>query len=140
VIYATTKPNTSRDGGKVTGLEKIRDVAFLRLLLSDVKGAVLSRNVYWITQSVDALNWDNSTWYHTPVTKFANFSPLGNMQTATLNLRLPNKTCRGGKSTVEVINTSPVPAFFIRLNLVDKEWTGSEPCCLARQLCNLVTW
>lgn len=126
-ISVTTKPNTSRNGGKVSGLDKIKDVAFLRLILSDDKNNVLSRNVYWITQSVDALNWDNSTWYHTPVTKFADFSPLGNMQTATLNLRLPDRSCRGGKSTIEVVNTSPVPAFFIRLNLVDKSGKDLNP-------------
>ncbi|KAF7557326.1 hypothetical protein G7Z17_g858 [Cylindrodendrum hubeiense] len=120
-ISVTTKPNTSANIWKVSGLEKIRDVAFLRLVLSDDNDAILSRNVYWIAKSIDKLDWDNSTWYHTPVTDWSDFSALAEMRTAKVTLKLFAKpNCGNGENTIELANMSPVPAFFIRLSLVDK--------------------
>ncbi|KAF7560393.1 hypothetical protein G7046_g3755 [Stylonectria norvegica] len=126
-ISTTTKPNTSANIGKVSGLKKIKDVAFLRLLLTDDSDAVLSRNVYWVTKSVDVLDWQNSTWYHTPVTKWADFSALSEMKTAKVSISLIHNACSATEATIELVNTSKVPAFFIRLNLVDSQGEDINP-------------
>ncbi|POR39758.1 Exo-beta-D-glucosaminidase [Tolypocladium paradoxum] len=124
-LAVTTEANTAASAGKVAGLGKIRNVAFLRLVLSD-KGATLSRNVYWLAKAVDALDWKNSTWYHTPVTTFADFSALGDMETATVSLK-PAATSASGGQALELENRSPVPAFFVRLNLVDEHGEDVNP-------------
>jgi exo-1,4-beta-D-glucosaminidase len=124
-ISTNTVPNQSGKATKVSGLNKIKDVGLLRLVLSDDKGRVLSRNVYWLTPSVDALNWPDSTWYHTPVTKFSDFSALSSMKTAQLSV----KSSGAGRNAHSLVleNKSDVPAFFIRLNLVDRAGEDVNP-------------
>ncbi|PNY27837.1 Exo-beta-D-glucosaminidase [Tolypocladium capitatum] len=127
-LTVTTKANTAANAGKVSGLSRIENVAFLRLVLSDDRGATLSRNVYWLAKAVDALDWNNSTWYHTPVTKFCDFSALGDMKTATVSLKLVAATAAsGGVLELELENQSWVPAFFVRLNLVDEHGGDVNP-------------
>ena len=125
-LTVTTKANTAANAGKVSGLDKIKNVAFLRLVLSDDEGAALSRNVYWLTKAIDTLDWKNSTWYYTPVTKFSDFSGLGNMKTATVSLR-PTTAYGSSGMTLELENHSAVPAFFVRLNLVDEHGEDVAP-------------
>jgi len=116
---ASTAPNTSKSVATVSGLS-VKDVAFLRLTLLDDKGASLSRNVYWLASSIDTLNWGGSNWYYTPVSKYANFQALNKLQTATVSATT-------GNGTVVLENKSSVPAFFISLNLVDKDGADIVP-------------
>lgn len=122
-ISDSTEPNTSRKIGKVNGLDKVKDVVFVRLTLSK-NNKVVSRNVYWVGGGVDALNWDKSTWYHTPVTKYADYTSLSKLSAASVKVTVGASTCQSktegvkGK-TVTLENTSGVPAFFVSLNLVD---------------------
>ncbi|EME82028.1 glycoside hydrolase family 2 protein [Pseudocercospora fijiensis CIRAD86] len=117
-----TTPNTSKSIGKVSGIEKIQDVAFLRLTLEDSGSKSLSRNVYWLTSGLDELDWDASTWYYTPVNKYVDYSALWKMPTASL-VTYANAVNGSGTSenayTVTLRNRSRFPAFFIRLTLVD---------------------
>jgi exo-1,4-beta-D-glucosaminidase len=123
-ITTTTVPNKSGKAATVCGVDKIKDVGLLRLVLSDDKGRVLSRNVYWLTKSVDVLDWPHSTWYHTPVTKFPDFGALSKMKTAQLSV----KTSKNGQAhSVVLENQSNVPAFFVRLNLVDRAGEDVNP-------------
>lgn len=117
-INATATPNSSHKlplGTQVPDLlEKIQDVAFLRVLLKDGEGTggkVLSRNVYWLSAREDVLDWDASTWYHTPVTSFANFTALNGMDKAEVDVSGKG----GGKVGLE--NKGSVPAVFLRLGL-----------------------
>ena len=61
-VLTSTAPNTSKSIATVPGVDKIKDVAFLRLMLRDGE-ETLSRNVYWLSATLDELNWDKSTWY-----------------------------------------------------------------------------
>lgn len=123
-ITVNTVPNKSGKAAKVSGVDKIKDVALLRLVLSDDKGQVLSRNVYWLTKTIDSLDWPNATWYHTPVTKFVDFSALSKMKAADLSVKSSQS---GGAHALVLENKSDVPAFFIRLNLVDKAGEDVNP-------------
>ncbi|KXT00361.1 hypothetical protein AC578_5856 [Pseudocercospora eumusae] len=124
-IRTQTTPNTSKSIGKVSGVDKIKDVAFLRLILQTSGSKTLSRNVYWLTSDIDGLDWDDSTWYYTPVTKYVDYTALWKMQTASL-VTYANPT---GKSvyTVTLQNRSGFPAFFIRLNLVAQDGQDVVP-------------
>ena len=115
------EPNLSRRLGHLTALDNITDVALLRLTLSSPNHeSLLSRNVYWVAPHSDVLDWENSTWYHTPVTSFSDFSALEKMDNATI-------VVRGKGTSVQIENTSDVPAVFIRLNLVNEDGDDVVP-------------
>lgn len=120
-INTKTQPNSSKKLGKVPGISKIQDVGFLRLTLSDAKtGKQLSRTVHWLAPTVDVLAWDNSTWYHTPVSQYVDFTSLSSLAPADVKVEVHSR--RKGPdvgSRVVLKNKSDVPAFFIKLAAVD---------------------
>ncbi|OAA35870.1 Glycoside hydrolase [Beauveria brongniartii RCEF 3172] len=133
----STEPNTSRKIGTVEGLDRVDDVVFLRLRLyrdnnknntnNNINKVVVSRNVYWLGPGgvVDVLDWKNSTWYHTPVTKYVDYTSLRKLETASVDVKVGSRTCRSRTTEgvrgrrVTLQNKSSVPAFFVSLNLVD---------------------
>lgn len=127
-----TKPNTAARARRVSKMNKIGTVGLLRLTLSNNQGTVLSRNVYWISKSVDTLDWKNSTWFHTPVSEFADLTALSSMKPATVSLSSACSSSGAGdpaqrSQLLELENLSPTPAFFVRLNLVDEVGADVNP-------------
>jgi exo-1,4-beta-D-glucosaminidase len=117
-VGAQTPPNQSRRVLSLAGtLGGQREVVFLRLVLSDGEGAVLSRNVYWVARDTDVLDWDNSNWFYTPVSKYANYTALGRLPAANVSVEAVKVGADGVAVTLE--NKSGTPAFFINLELVD---------------------
>lgn len=112
-----TEPNTSKEVMSVPGLSKIKDVGFLRLILIDSNDNVRSRNVYWLATSIDQLHWKKSTWFYTPVSDWANYTAINNMKEATVTATVISSSSTS--LTVSLENSADIPAFFIRLNLVD---------------------
>jgi exo-1,4-beta-D-glucosaminidase len=116
-----TVPNVSKSILDISdALGEITGVVFLRLILSSEEG-VLSRNVYWLADTIDTLEWDDSTWYYTPVTEYADLTALNDLQVAELSVSVPSSFQTGGTRVVTLENLSNVPAFFVRLHLVDGE-------------------
>lgn len=124
MVNATAEPNTSKEVAQVPGISKIKDVAFLRVLLQDEKGETLSRNVYWLTPNNDEMDWDTSTWFYTPVTDFVDYTALQHMKPASVKTTSKRS---GAGYAVTLENKSNVPAFFIRLNLVDGKGEDITP-------------
>lgn len=123
-VNTTTKPNHSKEIVNLTAYDKINDVAFLRLVLSDKEENVLSRNVYWLTPQNDVLQWDNSTWYYTPITTYSDYTALQNLSTANVETTVTPSTDSSDSTTtlqVQLGNKSKTPAFFIRLVLIDSK-------------------
>lgn len=121
-----TETNAAKKIGAVDGLTEANGVVFLRLVLRDGED-VLSRNVYWIAPTIDALDWDNSTWYHTPVTEYADYTSLFELDPASVAITASPAKCRKGAYTLTLESESTVPAFFIRLNLVDGSGNDVNP-------------
>ncbi|KAI0447471.1 family 2 glycoside hydrolase [Xylaria telfairii] len=127
-LYTTTKtvetePNTSRNVLDISAsLKSVSDVVFLRITLEDGKKTTLSRNVYWLAKELDVMNWEDSDWFFTPVTKYADYTALNKLQSAKVSVSIQaSKASKSkGDSTVILENKSSVPAFFVSLNLVDK--------------------
>lgn len=115
---ATTTPSSSKQIQPVSGIDEIEDIAFLRLILRDGKKN-LSRNVYWLSSKPDVLNWDESNWYYTPVTDYADFSKLESLPTATVKATVKHVKSSNGWTSAEVQleNKSKVPAVFLRVNV-----------------------
>ncbi|KAK3898975.1 Exo-beta-D-glucosaminidase, partial [Staphylotrichum tortipilum] len=124
--HTTTAPNTSKNilslGGAFGNAE---GVVFIRLVLSGADGKVLSRNVYWVAKDPDVLDWENSTWYHTPVTKYADYTALNRLSPAHVEVDVVKS--RHDEVAVTLENKSAVPAFFVSLNLVDGEGKDVQP-------------
>lgn len=122
-VKAETTPSSSKEVRLVKGIDKIKDVGFLRLVLRDVKGKRdLSRNVYWLSPKPDVLDWPESTWISTPVTEYADFTRLGSLPPANVKVTMksPEKAQSGNEWTsleVRLENQSKVPALFIHLDM-----------------------
>lgn len=111
-------PNSSSKVASVGDIIKsINDVGLLRLRLADEHNVAISRNVYWLPKQVDVMDWDNSTWYNTPVVKYANMTALFAMANVTIDVSVTTKN-GSSAATVALENKSNVPAVFIRLGLV----------------------
>lgn len=129
-VKTTTVPNSSKELQKVTGIDKIKDIAFLRLVLRDTKAKRdISRNVYWLSPKNDVLNWDESTWYTTPVTDYADYKKLENLPYANVKaaVQAVNAKTKDGwtYADVQLENKSKVPAVFLRLNAINSS-NGAE--------------
>ncbi|MFD4870486.1 sugar-binding domain-containing protein [Streptomyces sp. NPDC058412] len=55
-----------------------------RLLLTDGAGREVSRNVYWLSTRADVVDYDNSDWYSTPTTSYADLRGLSSMPQAAV--------------------------------------------------------
>jgi exo-1,4-beta-D-glucosaminidase len=98
---------------------------FVRLWLSDEKGALLSRNFYWLSTKKDELDWKNTKWYYTPTTAHADLTALAALPPTTLEVIVARALGDTSASVVTVRNTGPALAFQVRLKMVDTA-TGEE--------------
>ncbi|KAJ6022392.1 uncharacterized protein N7446_012745 [Penicillium canescens] len=123
-VNITTTPHSAKPVSSVDAINTIQDVAFLRLILCDPKSdLVISRNVYWVSQTTDVLDWSKSNFFTTPVTTFANYTKLQSLPTANIKVllrpqRSTSSTYGLTQAEVQLENESGVPAFFIRLNAI----------------------
>jgi exo-1,4-beta-D-glucosaminidase len=101
----------------------------------DEQQRVVSRNVYWLASGTDALNWAKSEWFYTPVSKYADFKALSKLEAANVTATVTKGGTAGAgagggssvSATVLLENQSTVPAFFVRLNLVNKDGGDVTP-------------
>lgn len=123
-ITVDAVPNSSKHVLDVPGIKKIHDVGFLRLMLEDPgTGKTLSRNVYWLSTHEDVLDWAESTWYTTPVARYADYRALSQLSSASVRGTMhpqPAGVLGQTRLTVELENQARVPAFFLRLAVLDK--------------------
>ncbi|OGM46447.1 glycosyl hydrolase [Aspergillus bombycis] len=123
-VAAYTTPTASKTVTAVPDIKKIKGVGFLRLTLQDAeKGTTLSRNVYWLPPNTESLDWDNSNFYTTPVTKYTNLTALNQMRTASVSVSVKTTPSKQGSTLAKVTleNKSDVPAFFMHLMVTDEK-------------------
>ena len=91
---------------------------FLALTLTNGAGQVVSNNVYWLSTTQETLDFASSDWYHTPTSKFADFTALAALGPAQLTLSAA-ATQHGPEATATITlqNKSSVVAFFVQLKL-----------------------
>jgi exo-1,4-beta-D-glucosaminidase len=126
-LTPTTEPNTSKNIASLAEtFGSVTEPVFLRLVLRDAGGCgkALSRNVYWVAKENDVLEWQNSTWYYTPVSKYSDYKALNDLAPARVKVHADRK-----RDDVKVVleNKSKVPAFFVSLNLVDRNGNDVLP-------------
>jgi exo-1,4-beta-D-glucosaminidase len=59
---------------------------FLELTLEDREGRRISRNFYWLSTKPDVSDWENSTWYYTPIKSYADLKGLQSLPPAQVSV------------------------------------------------------
>jgi exo-1,4-beta-D-glucosaminidase len=99
----------------VPEIEGLSTTWFLHLLLRDAAGRTVSENFYWLSTAPETLEWEKSTYYHTPTKTFADYTALASLPAVELKV---TSTSRTGATTVTVTNPGKALAFGVRLKLV----------------------
>jgi exo-1,4-beta-D-glucosaminidase len=79
--------NGARQLSMLPALDGLSRTYFIELELASAAGKSISRNVYWLSTQTDELDWAHSNWYLTPVTRYADLTPLQSLPTATATVR-----------------------------------------------------
>lgn len=130
-LKVNTRPNHSQEIANIAqAISNVKDVGFLRLTLSsDSKNdVVLSRNVYWLASQNDVLKWNESNWFYTPISTYADYSSLQNLPGANVVTAVKRGSSTQSTTTLQVHlenQSTDVPAFFIRLVLIDSKTDDS---------------
>ncbi|MFB9841316.1 glycoside hydrolase family 2 protein [Mucilaginibacter ginsenosidivorans] len=101
---------------KLPAADGFSDTYFLRLQLTDDKGAVRSINWYWLSKKGDVLNWKKSKWYTTPETSYTDYTSLQSL--GKTGLKVSYYTDKKADSTyhaVTITNTGKTVAFQVHL-------------------------
>jgi len=91
---------------------------FVSLVLEDASGHPVSTNFYWLSTRPETLDWDKSTWYHTPTKTFADYTALNSLP--LVDLKSASRTEERGTdrvTTVTVANPGKSVAFAVHLRL-----------------------
>ncbi len=109
----------------LTGLSR---VYFIELELTSADGKPISRNVYWLSTQTDELDWAHSNWYLTPVTRYADLTPLQSLPTATSEVRATMRH-EGAEDIATVTLTVPPSSKAVALfqHVSIKQSAGGEP-------------
>eukprot|EP00043_Microstomoeca_roanoka_P006856 m.66497 g.66497 ORF g.66497 m.66497 type:complete len:736 (+) comp13594_c1_seq1:301-2508(+) len=87
---------------------------FLVHLYLNQSSTTVDESTYWYSCQPDVLDWNNSTFYITYCSNYANYTALCSMPTPTIS----SKSC--GPTCVEVANDGTNIAFFVQLQVQDQ--------------------
>ena len=110
---------------------------FVDLTLRDAAGAVVSRNLYWLSARADVLDDAHADWYHTPSLQDADLTGLQAMALVDVAATAAARRDDGDDAIVSVTltNASAGLAFFVRLEaaasldgdeLVPVRWSDND--------------
>ena len=132
------KPNGTRQLTILPAMQGLSRTYFVELDLASEKGQSISRNVYWLSTQPDELDWPNSNWYLTPLTKYADLTSLQSLPSATSDVRATLRHESGG-DVVSVTLTVPASSHAVALfehlsirqtvggeNLLPILWSGND--------------
>lgn len=101
---------------KLPAAEGFSDTYFLRLQLTDDKGAVRSINWYWLSKKGDVLNWKKSKWYTTPETSYTDYTGLQSLGKTSLKVSYyTDKKADSTYHAVTITNSGKTVAFQVHL-------------------------
>ena len=120
--------NSTRELLMLPVLEALSRTYFVELELASAHGQRISRNVYWLSTQSDELDWPHSIWYLTPVTRYADLTPLQSLPAATSEVRA---TLRRERAEMVATVTLTVPpsssAVALFQHVVIRRNAGGEP-------------
>src|ERR1700733_2441842 len=98
--------NGARQLAMLPALNGLSRTYFIELELASADGKSISRNVYWLSTQTDELDWPHSNWYLTPVTRYADLTPLQSLPTVTSEVRATMRH-EGAEDIASVTLTAP---------------------------------
>ncbi len=120
--------NAARQLLTLPALAGLSRTYFIELELAAADGKPISRNVYWLSTQGDELDWAHSNWYLTPVTQYADLTPLQTLPAATSEVRATMRH-EGAELitlvTLTVPSSSRAVALFQHVSI--KRSAGGEP-------------
>jgi len=95
---------------------------FLDLRVEDGSGKLVGSNFYWLSTKPETIDWENSNWYTTPTSSYADYSALGGLPRVKLQVASHSER-RGEDEVTHVVLTNPSKtlAFFVRLKVDGKD-------------------
>ena len=112
---------TSDSTNKVLTLPEIQELSatyFLVLRLTDAGGREVGSNFYWLSTKPEKIDWQNTNWYTTPTSEFADCSALSSLP--KVKLKVVSRHSRNGdesQTQVSLENPGKSVAFFVRLKV-----------------------
>ena len=106
---------------KVLDLPQVEGLSrayFLDLRVTDAGGKLVGSNFYWLSSTIETLDWAKSNWYTTPTATYADYTSLAQMPKTKLKVATASR--RDGKmaeTRVTVENPGKTIAFFVRMKL-----------------------
>jgi len=122
------KGNSARQLAMLPALAGLSRTYFIELELASSGGKSISRNVYWLSTQPDEPDWEHSTWYLTPVTRYADLTALQSLPTATATVRATMHH-EGAEDIASVTLTVPPSSQTVALfqHVSIKRAAGGEP-------------
>jgi len=120
--------NSARRLAMLPALNGVSRTYFIELELASANGQSISRNVYWLSTQTDEPDWEHSTWYLTPVTRHADFTPLQSLPTATSEIQATMRH-EGAQDIASVTLTVPPSSQAVAMfqHVTIKRAAGGEP-------------
>ncbi|MFJ5309340.1 glycosyl hydrolase 2 galactose-binding domain-containing protein [Streptomyces sp. NPDC088350] len=132
----TQKYDRSVEGVKVSGggahstvltlpssVSGLSTTYLVRLTLTDASGKEVSRNVYWLSDKPDTLDWAHTDWYYTPTTSYADLKGLDSMAQVPVSATASTSAGANGTSTTTVTvrnsGAGKTPSLLTDVHLVD---------------------
>jgi exo-1,4-beta-D-glucosaminidase len=111
---------------ELPAIQGLSPTYFLRLTVTDSSGKIVGSNFYWLSTTVETIDWANTKWYVTPTATFADYTALSQLPKVTLKVSSRSER-KGdeGLTRVTLENPGKSLAFFIRLK-VNKGRGGEE--------------
>jgi exo-1,4-beta-D-glucosaminidase len=106
--------NGARPVAMLPVLDGLSRTYFIELTLASADGKSISRNVYWLSTQADELDWARSNWYLTPVTGYADLTPLQSLPTVTSEVRATMRH-EGAEDIATVTLTAPLSSKAVAL-------------------------
>lgn len=115
---ADVAENSSTRVFELPDIKGLSSTYFVSLTLADGGGNVVSRNFYWLSTKAETLDWEKSTWYHTPTKTFADYTALNRLPQVDLNATAQSKEQGAERVTaVTVANRGKAIAFAVHLKV-----------------------
>jgi exo-1,4-beta-D-glucosaminidase len=110
---------------EIPALEGLTTTYFLKLSLEDPNGSPVSSNFYWLSTKEDVLDWNKSTWYHTPTTSAADFTALQSLPQVQLSV-LGRVERKGGNETARITIQNPGRTLALSIRMQIKRGRNGE--------------
>lgn len=99
---------------------------FVKASLCDASGRIISDNFYWLSSQEDVLDKSKTTFFYTPLTRWANFAGLGELGKPELQVRKRVASVGGRRMLCAAVsNVGRNISLLTRLRLIDRDTAGN---------------